>query len=393
MTLPAERDAWVTLAVIDRVGGETFATLLEGFGSAPDILRAADSGALRRWARMRRPDDGRPRVLPSVVDRIERWRDLGEPSLREIDALGLWTVTPLDADYPAGLRDLDPPPPLIVGSGERERLATGRTVAVVGTRRPTPHGRALAARISAALVGCGALVVSGLAIGIDGVAHSAALDRAGRTLAVIGGGHRHPGPRAHADLRQAIIDGGGAILSEYQPSVTPSRGTYPRRNRIIAALAQATIVVEAPARSGALITAHHALELGRLLLVTPGRIGDWATAGSLRLLRDTPARLIDSADSMLDDLGFLGSVAGNGTPAHHVPVQGDLRRQSALTMLGGAERAIAERVCRSPAGLDTLVEDTGLEPATVSGAVTLLLMRGWLQPVGPAYLPAGPLLG
>src|SRR5207247_10613306 len=108
-----------------------------------------------------------------------------------------------------------------------------------GTRGPTASGRGLPSRIVARLVGCGATVVSGLAVGIDGAAHAATLEWEGRTVGVIGGGHNHPGPRAHERLRSAVIAGGGAIISEHHPNTRPTRGTYPRRNRIIAALTDA----------------------------------------------------------------------------------------------------------------------------------------------------------
>lgn len=377
--LDDEREAWIVLATTDGVGPLTMAALIARHGTAGAVLEIVARGR------------GASLGLPAPVrTRLEAWPTDGLGHLRDIGRLGLWTVTPLDVDYPPRLLDLDPPVPLLVGLGERDALNGARPVAVVGTRRPTPAGRWLTAQVATRLVECRALVVSGLAIGIDGVAHATTIDRGGRTLAVIGGGHQHAGPRAHAPLRRRIVASGGAMVSEYAPHVQPTKGTYPRRNRIIAALAEQTVVIEAPLRSGALITAHHALALGREVYVAPGRVGEWATAGSLALLRETPARVLAGLDELTEDLGFFavaahaatvdGSVVGPGTAA------------GALTLLGSAERAVAERLRRAPAGLDVLVSDTGLPPAVVSGAVTLLLMRGWLQPIGPAYMPAGPLL-
>ena len=167
-----------------------------------------------------------------------------------------------------------------------------------------------------------------------------------------------------------------------------THGTYPRRNRIIAALAEATIVVEAPARSGALITARHALELGRRVLVAPGRVGDWSTAGSLSLLRETPALPLIGLDEMAADLGYLGG--GDAAPA---VVGGPEARAALLTTLGPTERSVAEHLCLGPTGLDGIVAATGHPPAVVAGSLTLLLMRGWAQALGPVYLAAGPLLG
>jgi DNA processing protein len=389
-----ERDAWLILASTDRVGGETVAALLAEFGTARQVLAAAGNGRLGAWSARRARQTGLPQLSGHVLAALKAWPEAGPARLRQLTELALWAVTPLDPDYPAGLRDLDPPPPLLVGMGERRLLSAERVVAVVGTRRPTANGRWLAARICARLAECRALVVSGGAVGIDGAAHAATLDHGGQTLAVIGGGHLHPGPRAHAALRGRIVDEGGAIISEYTPQIKPSKGTYPRRNRIIAALARQVVVVEAPARSGALITARDALELGRPVFVAPGRVGDWSTAGSLMLLRDGPAQILAGVDELTEDLGFLGVPVGGVEAADAPPAgqPGTGRRAAALGLIDGAQRTVAEQICRAPAGLDALVEQTGLAPAVVSGAVTLLLMRGWLQPIGPAYLPAGPLL-
>lgn len=383
----AERRAWICLASVIGVGEEIFSTLIAEFGSARGVLHTALDGGLRRWSAQRWRSEGKAGLPARVLHGIERVaRDPGE-RLRRIDELRLWTLTPFDADYPARLRDLDPVPSVIFGLGERAALGARRAVAVVGTRRPTPSGRTLAARLVVRLVECRATVISGLAVGIDGAAHAATVEREGVSVGVIGGGHSQPGARAHAPLRRRLIETGGAVISEYHPDVGPTRGTYPKRNRIIAALADAVVVIEAPRRSGALITARHGLELGRHVLVAPGRVGDWSVAGSLALLRETPARPLVGLDELVADLGYLEP------DAQATATDGPRSRGPAMTMLSAAERAVAERICVSPAGLDLLVADTGLPPAVVSSAVTLLLVRGWLQPMGPAYLPAGPLLG
>jgi DNA processing protein len=382
-----ERQAWIALASVTGIGEEWMSTLLASFGSARATLAAAGEGSLGRWSAERRRD-GLPALGQPVLAGIARAaRDPAE-RLAGIAAAGLWTLTPFDESYPTRLRDLDPPPAVIHGWGDPAVLDTPRMVALVGTRRPTPAGRLLAARVAARLVENETVVVSGLAVGIDGVGHAATVEHGGRTVAVIGAGHGRPGPRAHLQLRQAIVDGSGAIVGEHHPEVRPTRGTYPRRNRIIAALADAVIVVEAPLRSGALITAHRALELDRPVFVAPGRVGEWATAGALTLLRETPARVLVGLDELVADLGYLGPAAAGRSLS---VVAG--AREPALATLGPTERRVAERLCRGPAGLDLLVVDTGLPPAVVSGAVTLLMLRGWLQPVGPAYVPAGPLLG
>lgn len=382
-----ERQAWIALASVDRVGEETLGLLIAEFRSAQRVLAAALDGTLVDWNTERGQQLGRVPIYARTMAGIQGVaHDLG-PTLDAIAELGLWTWTSLDADYPARLRDLDPPPAVIHGLGDRSTLSNTRAIAVVGTRRPTPAGRALATRIAVRLVECGAVVVSGLAVGIDGAAHAAAVERGAPTVGVIGAGHRQPGPRAHARLRDEILAAGGALISEHHPAVGATKGTYPRRNRIIAALGDATIVVEAPRRSGALITARHAMELDRPVFVAPGRIGDWAVAGSLALLRETPARPIVGLDELTEDLGFLEPAEDTATPTTTHPGAAGL----ALDMLGPTVRTVAQRLREGPAGLDVLVAETGLPPGTISSAVTMLLMRGWAQSVGPAYIAAGPL--
>jgi len=389
----ADRDAWIALASVEGVGEETFGLLLATFGSAKKVLAAVVDGRFGSWFAERREADGRPPMQARAVAKLRE--SAADPSSRlaEIRRLGLWTLTPLDADYPARLRDLLAPPAVIHGQGDPGTLRAARQIGVVGTRRPTPAGRALTARVCGRLVECGATVVSGLAVGIDGAAHATTLERGGVTVGVIGAGHCSPGPRAHDRLRTEVARAGGAVISEHHPDTKATKGTYPRRNRIIAALSDALIVIEAPRTSGALITARHALELGRPVFVAPGRVGDWTMAGSLALLRETPARPLVGLDEMVADLGYFEPLPAEtdvgATPA--ASSSGPRSREPALQMLGVTERAVARRLCDGPAGLDLLVAETGLGPAVVSSAVTLLLMRGWAYAVGPAFVAAGPL--
>ena len=381
-----ERSAWIALASVEGVGEETWAKLFADFGSAATALEAANDARLDAWLDERRKRDG---FVPLNYHALAELRTTAADPRRPLEELarrGLWTLTPLDTDYPSRLRDLDPPPVTIHGVGDADNLRAPHAVAVVGTRTPTVAGRATAARVATRLAECGAVVVSGLAIGIDGAAHAATLAADGRTVGVVGGGHDFPGPRAHARLREEVVAKSGTVISEYFPTAKPRKGTFPRRNRIIAALGDATVVVEAPINSGARITATRALELGRTVLVAPGRIGDWAMAGSLALLRETPAGPLVGLDEMVEDLALLEHVS--------VPDQATVPPASIdalVATLGATERIVAQRLLQGPAGLDAIVADTDLAPAVASSAVTLLLLRGWAQSVGPAYAVCGAL--
>jgi DNA processing protein len=380
---PDVRQAWVALATTEGVGEATLARLIEACGGPAEALNAvcampardADRCLARRLGL--RPQAGLAsaiRLAAADPERVER-------RMRE---LGGWVLTPFDGAYPDQLRELDPPPPALFGLGDVLLPSTRRAVAIVGTRRPTVNGRAIAARVADALAAWGVVVVSGLAVGIDGVAHAATVEGGGRTVAVVGGGLARPGPRAHRTLVDAILRTGGAILSELPADTAPSKGTFPRRNRIISGLASATVVVEAPARSGALITARHALEQGRLLLAAPGRPFDPATAGCLALLRETPARPLTGLDEMLEDLDLDEASARWA--------EGAARPEASLGGLAAPERDVAQALRSGPASIDRLSRITGLPTAVVAAAVTLLQMRGWAQPVGPLLVPAGPLL-
>lgn len=375
-----ERSAWLALSAVTGVGPRTLSTLVATAGGASAVL---DRARRDQWAwlpaELRLPPHVRAGLAAAARD--------PQAVEREAARYRLWTLTPLDEGYPPRLGVLPDPPPVLFGWGDPAALLAPLAVAVVGTRHPTLLARALASDVAVRLVEIGATVVSGMAVGIDGAAHAATIGASGRTVAVIGAGHREPGPRAHRALLQALLRTGGAVVSELLPSREATRGTYPRRNRLLSALSDAVLVIEAPSRSGALNTAHHALEQGRPLFVAPGRPGDPATAGCLRLLRETEARPLVGLDELEVDLGVdvAPMPQGNGRRSSR------LTRAAALAQLGAGERRVATALCAAPGGLDRLIEVTGLPPGAVAGALTLLQLRGWVRPLGAAYLPDGPL--
>ena len=378
------RRAWIALASTPGVGDATFERMLQVFGDAATALRTvarlpgASDGRLARRLQMR--------VRSGVVAEIRRMAAAPSRPVEAMERLGGWALTPLDAAYPARLHELEQPPRVLFGIGYQDLLVGPRIVAVVGTRRPTAVARDLATRIGARLAAAGATIVSGLAVGIDGAAHRATLDAGGPTIAVVGGGLDAPGPANHRQLARRISER-GAVVGELAPGVAPTPGTFPRRNRIISALAGATIVVEAPARSGALITARHALEQGRLLLVAPGRPLDPRIAGNLALLHESPAKPLVGLDEMIVDLGLDDAPRDDGARQGKT-----LSAHAALALLGPGERAVAEGLMHGPQTVDALVGSSGLSPGVVAGALTILQLRGWARMHGPMQLAAGPLL-
>jgi DNA processing protein len=251
----------------------------------------------------------------------------------------------------------DPPVSLWLRGDADPTLLAATAVAVVGARACSGYGRAVARMLAGGVAEAGAVVVSGLARGIDGEAHRGALAVGGTTVAVLGCGVDRDYPAAHAELARAIVAGGGLVVSEYEPGIEPAPWRFPARNRIIAGLAAATLVVEARERSGALITADFALEDGREVLVVPGEITSSLSAGTNALLRQgaTPATCV------ADVLEAVG-VEPRGT------IEPDVGDPSAAAVLD----AIANGVGTA----DELARATGLAAGDVATALTLLELAG-----------------
>jgi DNA processing protein len=398
-----ERDAWVLLACATGVGPVSFARLIARFGSGAAVLARSleDGGTTALIAATRDPDSGTTTLSEAAAIAIADLAASPDPLLQRIAASGLDVVTLDDPRYPARLREVELPPPVLFVRGSIEALQPACAVAVVGTRRPTEAGRRTSARIAAAVGALGATVVSGLAIGIDGAAHAAAVAARVPTVAVIGGGHRRLYPRAHVGLADRIVAGGGAVISEFPPDTEPTRGTFPRRNRIISGLADSTVVVEAGARSGALTTAAWALEQGRRLFLVPGPIDAPSVAGCLAFLRELApeARIVAGIPELLEDLGLVPAVPVRVSRARSAAGRADARQprragpDAAIAELGDTERRIADAILRGLDRPDALVAETGLPLGAVLGAVTVLELRGLVANAYGRYQPVGPLAG
>lgn len=233
---------------------------------------------------------------------------MSEPSL----------IQPGSDGYPVGLHDLEEPPPLwILGS-----LGEAAGVAVVGTRRCTRYGVDLAEAFGAVIARAGWTTVSGLARGIDTAAHRGCLRLSGRAAAVLGSGIDHCYPRENQPIYDEIVATGGAIVSEYPPGTPPDRWRFPARNRIIAAMSAAVVVVEAAATGGALITARLGAELGRPVFVVPGDVDREMSEGCNRLIRDGAHPVLGRAD-LLEELSLvIGPPAPVSDTGHGIPGEG-----------------------------------------------------------------------
>jgi DNA processing protein len=265
---------------------------------------------------------------------------------------------PGEQGYPASLLDRSDHPRTLWARGHLALLARP-CVAIVGTRRATPYAERVTRELARSLARAGACVVSGLARGVDAAAHRGALEADGATAAVLGTGLDVVYPRGHAEL-QRIVGERGVLLSELAPANAAHGGSFPRRNRIIAALASVTIVVEAGVKSGALITAAFALEMGRTVAAIPGPIDVPQSQGSNELLRDGATPIT----SMADAIALLGLTS---------PVRGCELAE------GGPERRLWDALCEGPADLDTLCTRAQLPAHVGMAAAASLEMRGFVE--------------
>ena len=298
-----ELEALLLLDALPGVGPRTVQELIRTAGSAE--AACADLSLLRERVGAAAAEGARSAALVGDVRR----------ALERAERLGMTTLLHTDDAYPAALGHLVDPPPVIFLRGDAELLGIPG-VAVVGARRATPRARSVASRLGAVVARRGVPVVSGLALGVDGAAHEGALGAGGPTVAVLGCGADRAYPAVHAALFRRILDT-GLVVSEFLPGTPALPYHFPRRNRILAALARALVVVEAGERSGALITVDHALDLGLEVWAVPGPIEDEACAGSNALLADGARPLVSVrgfADAVLGPAGEGSPVAAPSGP-------------------------------------------------------------------------------
>lgn len=354
-------EATVRLALVPGVGPILRKSLMEHFGSAEAVLAAALS-------QLREVSGVGPKLARTIVtarDEIDVETEL--QLCREHGVLILWDA---DASYPRLLREIhDPPGILFVHGtlGPDDAMA----VAVVGARHATTYGRRQAERLAGELARAGLTVVSGLARGIDAAAHHGALQAGGRTIAVLGSGVLNVYPPEHGELA-ARVRASGALISENPPRAQPMSGAFPQRNRLITGMSLGVIVVEAAERSGALISARHAMEQGREVFAVPGRVDSRASRGCHRLIRDG-AKLVESVEDVLEELGPLveATPRSDGRVVHH----------PAELQLNDQERLVLDAIDNDPTSVDNIVAVSGLPVHRVLSTISVLEMRRLIRRV------------
>ena len=335
-----EQRAWLRLSLTENVGPRAVRGLLSAFG-LPGSIFEANHAALARVAGEAVATALLGQGVASAVDRAQAWLH-SNPSR--------CLISLADADYPAALLQLSDAPPLLYLQGRRE-LLNRPALAIVGSRNATRQGEANAEAFAAHLAGCGLTIVSGQARGIDCAAHRGALGSEASTIAILGTGADVVYPKSSRPLADRI-GALGLLVSEYPLGTAAVPHNFPRRNRLIAALARGVLVVEAGLQSGSLITARLAAELGREVMAIPGSIHSPVARGCHQLIREG-ARLVESAQDVLEELGI------DDTPwracATDAPDHANQQDETLLQAIGF-----------DPVDLDTLAQRTGLAPGLLS---------------------------
>ncbi len=358
MTPPSDAEllALLALQLADGVGPQRAAALIEHFGSAEAALRASEPALADV-----------PGVGPRTAAAIRQSASSGEAA-RELHlarSAGVAVHAIGRAGYPAWLAPLPGSPRLLFMRGE---VLPGdeRAVAIVGTRHPTAYGRRIAARLADGLARAGVMVVSGMARGIDGIAHTAALDAGGRSIACLAGGLSRIYPPEHRALSERIA-ANGALVTESLMGQEPLKGLFPARNRIISGLSRVIVIVQAGEQSGALITATHAAEQGRTVMAVPGAVDEEQSAGCHRLIRDG-AGLCRSADDILEEMEGI-------RPSAPPPPRAEPPPTAVTVPPDGPEAAVWAMLEAGPRHMDELARDSGLDVSRLSMLLTMMEMR------------------
>ncbi len=354
-----ERSYWIGFSVFPGIGPVRFRLLLEYFGSAKAAWLATDSelAGIKLSERIR-----------TEFIRYRKTFDI-EGYCKKLEVLHIGTLTLQDKKYPSLLAEISDAPFVLYVKGGKTNVPIDltRTIGVVGTRHVTSYGTEVTQRLVTELVSYGFTIVSGLAYGVDAVAHNAAIAAGGNTIAVLGCGIDIIAPPSNANLYTQIADGHGAIVSEMPLGLRPSKGLFPARNRIISGLSLGVVVMEGTDDSGALITARYAGEQGREVFAVPGPITSQYSKGPARLLKNG-AKLVESATDILEEFGLsqkVKIVAKYG-------VKGETKE----------EQKIIDALQKERMHIDTLVHLTNLTISEVAATLTVLEMRNIVKDFG-----------
>ncbi|MFA5974554.1 MAG: DNA-processing protein DprA [Elusimicrobiota bacterium] len=359
--MTVERFFWIFLNQVPFLGPLRFHRLLHAAGSAEAILAMPAQGLMAAEV------DEALAVHWQEAFRDPRLLRQAEAEQRRADQGDCRIVTELDPDYPASLRELIGRPPVIYVQGAWP-LPEGLALGMVGTRQSTSEGEAITERFTAQLAERGVLLVSGLAAGIDTVVHRTALDAQGKTAAVLGHGFEYVFPRENAALYKRM-KAKGTLITEFPWSMPPQASNFPRRNRIISGLSRGVVVLEAPRRSGALITARYAAEQGRDVFAVPGPVRQGFSAGCHRLIQQG-AKLVETIEDILDEYPGRAPQQAAVPPAMPCPPKKEPHQ------FAGLERDVMNQLSNQPISVEDLVGRLACPVDQLASALLSLELKG-----------------
>jgi DNA processing protein len=356
---------WLGFSAFPGIGPVRFKLLREYFGNAENIWNAS-STELQNVG-----------LGEKLSSRFTFFRKHFEPEAysERLQKLHIGVVTLINPHFPKLLAQIPDAPFLLYVKGKKmdKPLELSRTIAVVGTRKITSYGREVTEKLTQELVRYGFTIVSGMAYGVDAVAHVSAMDAGGKTVAVLGCGIDIIAPPANAQIYQRISeDGFGAIVSEMPLSLRPNKGMFPARNRIISGLSLGVVVTEGADDSGALITARNAAEQGREVFAVPGSINSIYSRGPAKLLKNG-AKLVESVDDIISELGL--NIISGGAACH-----------KSYHPINNEEYILLSLLAENKLQIDELIRLSELTSAVVTATITILEMKGVIKEADQKYI-------
>lgn len=345
-------ESWIALSMVPEIGNVTFRKLLSVYKEPANIF----SASFKELSGI----EGIGEKKAINIKKFSGWKD-AEKQLKQVNEKGVNVLTCNRPEYPAMLRQIENAPVILYAKGQirdEDKFA----IAIVGPRKPTSYGTGLAERFSSELVVAGFTVVSGMARGIDTIAHKSSLKAGGRTIAVLGSGIDMPYPPENRELMERIA-ASGCVISEFPPGTEPNRENFPRRNRLISGLSLGVLVIEATQDSGSLITANYALEQNREVFAVPGSIHSPSSKGTNELIKKG-ARLVQDSNDIIEELtpmlkGFIKKAKGGLTAE-----------------LTDEERRLCEILSGEPIHIDTISREFLLPSSRTLALLLNLELKG-----------------
>lgn len=354
-----EKDYWLSFSVAPGIGPKSLDLLARNFETLKKAWNASEKELL-------------PILKPALTSKFLKFRedfDL-EKYKRQLHKQKISSITLLDKEYPGLLKAINNPPAVLYAKGDTS-LLNSSSIAIVGTRRITHYGREITELFARELASAGLTIVSGMAFGVDGVAHKAAIDVNGKTIAVLGNGVDLAYPKENEKLYEEILDRKGLITSEYAPGMPPNNGTFPARNRIVAGLSMGVLVTEGAEDSGSLITANFGLEFGRPVFAVPGPITSQLSKAPLDLI-EKGAKLVMRTEDILKELKISSSAKAS-------------EDKKKFKDLNKEEKKIMEVLENEGLYFDEIAKKTGIVSSLLGTTLSLMEIKGLIKNSGSLY--------